>query len=1199
LRLGFFKLSGQSNNHSNISVSIRRKGGVMKSHAKLHWSRVLVAVVCLALLGLAQDKSGSVNAAAAQAEEAALRAVVEKFFAAYGKKDLAGVMALWSEKSPDLAAHQKALGQQFATEDYSFGNPMISRVKVEGGKASLRATIDMAAINQQSKQKREERWARNFSLIKEGGEWKIWRDASAMDDLAEALVKIQAEAERALLIAEERELLTAELVRALNSQGNRLAGQREYPKAEDAFHQAQSIAKQIGNDREVARTLINMGNVYFRRNDYEQAEKSFQKGLEINQQLDDKRGIAAALINIGNVRYLLGDRKQALAHYQKGLEISESLRDQIRIATALQNTGIIYAEQGDYPQALECFQKSLTIKDSLKDEAGVALTLGNLGVVYKSQGNYVQAMDCYQKSLAVRTRLGDKHGIAGMLSNIGVIHQEQGDYAQAMDCYQQSLAMEKELGDRLGAAGTLQNIGNVHSSQSNFARALEYYQKSLEIRKELKDKAGIARTLGDIGVIHLLQNDHVQALEHFLEVLALMKTLDDKTGIATTLYNMGFVYSSQNDHVQALKYYQESKEMSKAIGAQGTVALTLMGIGNAHGLRGEYEQSLKSFQGSRAIHEALGNKVGISYALNGIGTVYRKQHSYSRALEFAERSTAFAKQAGNTEGYWRARVQAGLAHQTLRQPAQARQAFEEAIAAVETMRHLVAGGEQAMQRSFEDKLTPYLAMVDLLISQSKMAEALTYAERAKSRVLLDTLYSGRVNVSKAMTSEEQNRERELNGKLVSLNTQVFREKQRQEHERDKARLAALESDLQKARLEYETFQTNLYAAHPNLKTQRGKAEVLTLEEAGSLLPDAKTALLEFVVAEDKTFLFVLTKTADVQAPVVLKVLPIAIKPKELAELTEQFRQQLAQPGSPVSKMARELFDLLFKDAHALIQGKDKLVIVPDGPLWEMPFQALLSPRDRYLVKDHAIAYAPSLTALREMIKLRQRKSSEAPTLLAIGNPALGKEVVERRSRLMGNPLEPLPDAETQVRRLSRFYDPRRSKIYIGAEATEARVKAEAGQYTVLQFATHGEPNDRSPMYSHLVLAQTGEKDQEDGLLEAWEFLNLDLKADLAVLSACETARGRVGAGEGMIGLTWALFVAGVPTTVVSQWKVRSDSTAELMVEFHRLLQAHNTKGAPRLSRAEALRQAALKLLNGNQHRHPFFWAGFVLVGDWR
>jgi CHAT domain-containing protein len=135
------------------------------------------------------------------------------------------------------------------------------------------------------------------------------------------------------------------------------------------------------------------------------------------------------------------------------------------------------------------------------------------------------------------------------------------------------------------------------------------------------------------------------------------------------------------------------------------------------------------------------------------------------------------------------------------------------------------------------------------------------------------------------------------------------------------------------------------------------------------------------------------------------------------------------------------------------------------------------------------------------------------------------------------------------------------------------------------------------MYSHLLLAQAGGEGEEDGLLEAWELMRLDLKADLAVLSACETARGRVGRGEGMIGLTWALFVAGVPRTVVSQWKVRSDSTAELMVEFHRRLQTRPAGAATRGGVAEALRGAALKVAGDRRYRHPFHWAGFVVVGD--
>ena len=140
------------------------------------------------------------------------------------------------------------------------------------------------------------------------------------------------------------------------------------------------------------------------------------------------------------------------------------------------------------------------------------------------------------------------------------------------------------------------------------------------------------------------------------------------------------------------------------------------------------------------------------------------------------------------------------------------------------------------------------------------------------------------------------------------------------------------------------------------------------------------------------------------------------------------------------------------------------------------------------------------------------------------------------------------------------------------------------------MATHGTFNDASPMYSYLVLSQLHEKSTEDGMLEAWEILNMELKFNLVILSACETARGRYGAGEGMIGLTWAFFVAGCPTTVVSQWKVESASTSQLMVAFHKNLK---TSGG---NSAEALRKAELSLRNSAEFSHPFYWAPFVVVG---
>jgi CHAT domain-containing protein len=218
-----------------------------------------------------------------------------------------------------------------------------------------------------------------------------------------------------------------------------------------------------------------------------------------------------------------------------------------------------------------------------------------------------------------------------------------------------------------------------------------------------------------------------------------------------------------------------------------------------------------------------------------------------------------------------------------------------------------------------------------------------------------------------------------------------------------------------------------------------------------------------------------------------------------------------------------------------------------------------------------------------------------PELLALGNPALGRQARERATlALRDGRLDPLPEAEAEVKALGQLYGAARSRVYVGAEAREDRAKTEAGSARVLHFATHGILNDASPLYSHLVLAQ-GDAN-EDGLLETWELMQLDLKADLAVLSACETARGRFGAGEGMIGLTWALFVAGVPTTVVSQWKVESEGTRELMLNFHRALNSSPRTRHP-TTKSESLRQASLKLMKNPETSHPFYWAGFVLVGD--
>jgi CHAT domain-containing protein len=600
------------------------------------------------------------------------------------------------------------------------------------------------------------------------------------------------------------------------------------------------------------------------------------------------------------------------------------------------------------------------------------------------------------------------------------------------------------------------------------------------------------------------------------------------------------------------------------------------------------------------LKEELGDIHGVALALNYIADVHNEQGHHAQALEFAGRAAAIASRIGSSEDLWESATSMGIAYSALNRPDQARQAFADAINTIEKMRGQVAGGEQQQQQFFESRVSPYNRMVDLLVEQNSAAEALAYSERARGRVLLDVLQSGRVSITKAMTQGEQEQERKLKGEIVSANTQIYREKARVQP--DETRLAGLGARLQKARLEYEAFQTDLYAAHPELRAKRGETQSITLKESAALIPDTKTALLEFVVTEDRTHLFVLTrdKSPGQEMPD-LRVYTLKIKRKDLADLARRFRKRLAGLDFSFYDLSGPLYDLLLKPARAQLQMKTTLVIVPDGALWELPFQALMPARNRYLIEDHAIYYAPSLTVLREMMKARRNRNQNAPpaeTLLAFGNPAIGGKTGELvKSVFMDEKLLPLPEAERQVKILGQLYGVAHSRVYVGADAREERAKAEAGNCRILHLATHAILNDASPMYSQVVLSQHQENGIEDGLLEAWEIMNLGLKADLVILSVCETARGRLGAGEGVIGLSWALFVAGCPTTVVSQWKVESASTTELMVEFHRNLRRKIDDPKSAVTGAEALRRAALKLLRSRRHRHPFYWAGFVIIGD--
>jgi len=851
--------------------------------------------------------------------------------------------------------------------------------------------------------------------------------------------------------------------------------------------------------------------------------------------------------------------------------------------------GTVQHREGNYTKALDFYDASLKVREAIGDKLGIATTLNNVGVLNQERGNYAEALQYFERSLKIKREIGDNIGIAATINNIGLVEYTRGDYSRALQSYQASLKMKQDLGDLPGIANSLTNIGIVYMDQGDYLKAMTHYKRASGIDQQTGDKPGSAKNLNNIGLVQFWQGDYAQALSFFQEGLRLSQDAGDRALAASILKNIGKAQCALSNYDQALESERTSLRSLEEIGDRQGAAQALEGLGDIEKARNSYRQALDYYQRSLKIREGLADRPGVAGSACTIAEVFNLQSMYKEAIEYGERGASLARELGIPEFLVEALTDLGRAYDGLRMVNEARTAYSDAITTIEQVRLQIAGSELEESRFLEKQIAPYYALVDLELRQGHTLAALTIAEQAKSRALLDVLSSGKTMATKPMTAQEKERERELIYEMASLNAQITVE--RVQKEPDKQRLAELDSQLRTRRREFEAFQNGLYAEHPELEVQRGHFNAFEMTEA--LLPDSKTAVLEFAVLEEKTCLFVLTKKIATQVKPDLGVFTIDVKRKDLENLVESLRGQFAVRDAAYSEPDKKLFDLLVKSAAVELRGKANLIIVPDGPLWDLPFQALLSGPNRFLVQDHAISYAPSLTALQEMSKPRKASGASgagpSTTLLALGNPSLGGETsAEIKQAFMDAELGPLPDAERQVQALGSLYGSAHSKVYVGAAATEDALKAEAANCRILHLATHGIVNNASPMYSQIVLAQApGSSD--DGLLEAWEVMNMDLNADLVVLAACQTARGRYGAGEGMIGLSWAFFVAGCPTTVVSQWDVFAPSTTDLMIDFHRNLKAGMTK-------AESLRQAELKMMKSGKYAHPFYWAPFVVTG---
>ena len=703
--------------------------------------------------------------------------------------------------------------------------------------------------------------------------------------------------------------------------------------------------------------------------------------------------------------------------------------------------------------ARRAFETAIACDDAI----GLARSLEAWSIAERLRGRADAALELAEESLAVAVSAGDDEGRARAHNALGRVHADLRDERDEARSEFQSVLAIPVIDQRIVVRAWL-NLGNLALAERDLRAARTSFLEASKVAAGAGDLQGRIAAEHNIGLTYAFQNDPTRALES----LTRAADLDLRAGgaqQARILLSMSEARRALGAGEAAIETLTRARRAATKSGDRAALSTILLRQGDLQVSRGNLAEAARAFDQSESIARALSDDPTLVLVDAYRARMMLAARRWREAAALASKSADAAEALEQPETLVLAAATAGTAYRRLGDPAAARRFFARAIDAVEQQRRSVAGGFDARLRFFESELSSYAAMVDLLVANGDAGGALSYAQRAKARVIGD--------------------------------------------------------------------------ARPG---------------AGRLRrPLQGEAFIEYSVCGETVYAFVVTANAT-------RVVTLGTSRSRIAALALKFARELAERNLAFRPTARLLFDALL--APLAIGSFTRLVIAPDLDLWLVPFHALLGADDRFLIERTTISYAPS-GALITGAARRNR-----PRVLLAAN---------------------LPDGARELDAISGVWTP---KPAVMNGATEGNFKSQARRFDLVHVAAHGIYDDADPLQSYLAFdASPG----DDGRLTAREVLSMKLTAYLVILSACDMAVGRPAAGEGLVGMTWALMIAGAETVVAAKWEVDSETTTRLMLEFHRAL----ATGAPP---AAALRTAQLHLLRSPRWVHPFYWAAFVDVG---
>jgi len=964
-----------------------------------------------------------------------------------------------------------------------------------------------------------------------------------------------------------------------------------------------------------------LGKILITQGKFDEAQSVTEKAHEMESHN------FAWIINLGHTYLLKGNRKTARRYYQKALLLisDETSFEQGPIADFE-----LFIKKGWQVKA--CRSELEWIRLAFK-QLKLAETYNSQVIQYYQQGQFKQALPLAEQAYHLRKEvLGERHlDTLLSLNDLAEIYRNLGRLSKALLLHKKAYRLFKDvLGEKdPNTLLSLNNLAGIYRDLGRLSKALLLFEKVYRFRKEVlgEEHPDTLTSLNNLAIIYQDLSRFSEALPLFEKAYRLSsEVLGEKhPDTLTSLGNLAETYRNLGRLSKALPLFEKVYRFRKEVLGEKhpDTLLSLNNLATIYKDSGGLSGALLLFEKSYRLHkDELGEKhLKTLISLHNLAGFYRDSDRLSEALPLSEKAYHFRKEVLGEKhpDTLTSLNNLAFAYEDQGQTQKATKHFEKFVAGVETLRSgdLSAENRQAL---FKKWVPVYFWLSFLYITEFRPHDAFRLAEMSKARTLLESLAAKLAASLSGLTTAEQQQLQNYEARLAFLNNRIAKTLENNQLEER----ITLETEKNQRVSQLNQFHRELMAKYPKY-ARLNEVQIIGAKEGAKYLPE-DTVLISYLVNENHVLAFTLLPDSTLTAYDLGKI-------SHLSDKLDCYQYQVSQGRGPVSlksktctnmeSVSRELGKILLEPLFEQIKDQTHWIISPNGPLALIPFEALFwNGEPQPIVAQYQMSYVQSLSVLK---LLRERETAythleNRGVLLAMGAPLykatgtaknkgnpsivdfkIARQMVRRGGdytgafEQLGSIWPDLPGALTELEQLEKLFKETQPRIYKQASATEAKLQdlnqqGILAQYRYLVFSTHGHLNLQIPELSSIVLGQVNNPPKIDGYVTAGEWPGYDLKSDLMVLSACETGLGKTVAGEGVMGLPYAFYVAGNKNTVLTLWSISDQVTVEFITRFFTKLKA----GQKQIKALTATKREFLH--KGGRYANPKYWAAFVLYG---